>query len=464
MGSSTASSHGRLTKRASADGNMSGGCSTDAESSKRSSIDSGMCEGSPSLSSSMLLSSRLVSKLDLGSAVLEPDAQGNSESPFIDVVGVSDEEIEMQNPVRSSGTSPLGRRRESHGGLGCDLGSSTSVGGPADGAHVPADSRVLTLAEQIIAALPERIKAAPRVLDEDDSMEAEGLFLLLSSPEGGAPHSPMCPVDDPPPPLLSDDFSFEFSDHNYRYCEAGTPSSSLSPASSSCLQSPGSFTLESPSPPPTTADFCEFFKASGKIMERDFSNLTLSDKEQRELYEAAKIIQKAYRSYKGRKRQEEQEKERAAAVLIQSYYRRYKQYMYYKQMTKVAVESFHGWCEQHKRFKKSPDGEAGSPGQGFFHRGGCYASDDRRASSSLSSREGTPTTSAFRRTYSQRRQHQAAGKIQQFMRQSKNNSMWEFLHGKVIAERACLSCRKREASGGRSSATTAAHKIPGTAF
>lgn len=51
----------------------------------------------------------------------------------------------------------------------------------------------------------------------------------------------------------------------------------------------------------------------------------ISDKEQRELYEAAKIIQKAYRSYKGRKRQEEQEKEKAAATLIQTYYRRYKQ-------------------------------------------------------------------------------------------------------------------------------------------
>ncbi|XP_077509532.1 calmodulin-binding transcription activator isoform X2 [Amblyomma americanum] len=440
--SASTSSHGRLTKRASADGNMSGSSSNDAESSKRSSVDSGMCEGSSSLPSSMLLSSRLVSKLDLGNVVLEPDAQGSSESPFIDVVGVSDEEIEMQNPVRSSGASPLGRRRESHGSMGCDLGSSVSAAAADATTHVPADSRVLTLAEQIIAALPERIKASPRTLDdeEDDSMEAEGLFLLLSSPEtAGGPHSPglatsICPVDDPPPPLLSDDFNFEFSDYNYRYCEAGTPSSSLSPASSSCLQSPGSFTLESPSPPPTTADFCEFFKASGKIMERDFSNLTLSDKEQRELYEAAKIIQKAYRSYKGRKRQEEQEKERAAAVLIQSYYRRYKQYMYYKQMTKAAVESFHGWCEQHKRFKKSPEGEAatGSPGQGFFHRG---YSDDRRPSS-LSSREGTPTTSAFRRTYSQRRQHQAARKIQQFMRQSKN---------KLQRERALAAERERPA-------------------
>ena len=67
------------------------------------------------------------------------------------------------------------------------------------------------------------------------------------------------------------------------------------------------------------------------------SNLTLSDQEQRELYEAAQIIQKAYRSYKGRKGcfrggkssstviQAGQEKEAKAAIVIQNYYRRYKQ-------------------------------------------------------------------------------------------------------------------------------------------
>lgn len=66
-------------------------------------------------------------------------------------------------------------------------------------------------------------------------------------------------------------------------------------------------------------------QASASLFVRDFSNLTLSDHEQRELYEAAKTIQKAYRSYVGRKKAEEQEKERAAAVIIQNYYRRYKQ-------------------------------------------------------------------------------------------------------------------------------------------
>ena len=91
-------------------------------------------------------------------------------------------------------------------------------------------------------------------------------------------------------------FSFEISD-NYNYRETNTPSNS-SPASSSCLHSPSSFPLDSPSPPPTAADFCEFFQASGKIT-KELGDLTLTDKEQRELYEAAKVIQKAYRSYKG---------------------------------------------------------------------------------------------------------------------------------------------------------------------
>ena len=84
-----------------------------------------------------------------------------------------------------------------------------------------------------------------------------------------------------------------------------------------------------------------YFQASLKC-ERDLSYLTLSDQEQRELYEAAQIIQKAYRSYKGRSSKgkgvgkgtsngggtsSNQDAEARAAVLIQNYYRRYKQVM-----------------------------------------------------------------------------------------------------------------------------------------
>lgn len=155
---------------------------------------------------------------------------------------------------------------------------------------------------------------------------------------------------------------------SYRDCNGGAASisdadadadASPSSPSSSCL------TPDSPSPPPTTADFCEFLQlqlhldgngnahsayyssnggerrlngmigsgaltatASDGGSEADLSRLTLSDREQRELYHAARMIQKAYRSYKGRQRQEEAE--RHAAVLIQQYYRRHKQYAYHR--------------------------------------------------------------------------------------------------------------------------------------
>ncbi|XP_067127660.1 calmodulin-binding transcription activator 2 isoform X2 [Centruroides vittatus] len=355
------------------------------------------------------------------------EIQNNNESPYIDVVGVSDEEAENKSLARNGDS--MSNQKEN-----CNDINITSSHGSETENHV---TNVLTLAEQIIAAMPDHIKATTvansnEISDTNGDLKDDISHSFLSQdPE-------MCSVEGSPPSLtlLNGNSIFEFSDQNYRYCDVGTPSSSLSPASS-CLQSPGSFTLESPSPPPTTADFCEFFQASGKMMETDFSKLTLSDQEQRELYEAAKIIQKAYRSYKGQKQQEEDEKERAAAILIQSYYRRYKQYMYYKQMTKAAQliqNQFRNYCE-HKRFKKSQEGENGSNLSGTvspLHSNGTANGNNSNSNNGTNyyynfsdsdkrlNRDSISSTTALKRTFSQRRQHQAARKIQQFLRQSKN--------------------------------------------
>lgn len=79
------------------------------------------------------------------------------------------------------------------------------------------------------------------------------------------------------------------------YNEPLTPSSnpSLSPGRSPLREGP----LER-STLPSPADWSEFINASNSKVERDLAQLTLSDPEQRELYEAARLVQTAFRKYK----------------------------------------------------------------------------------------------------------------------------------------------------------------------
>ncbi|XP_072948624.1 calmodulin-binding transcription activator 2 [Epargyreus clarus] len=243
------------------------------------------------------------------------------------------------------------------------------------------DDRVFTLAEQIIAAMPERIK------NESSS--------LLSGLDGASGNEDvlMTPILDEPT-TFNTEFSFEFCDNTYRsisYCGGSTPCSSGSVSPGSALSPPP------PSPRSTlpctpSATLQEFLNAT-----TNFSSLTLNDREQRELYSAAITIQKAYRQYRGRQLQR---RAAAAAITIQNCYRRYKQFAYLKQMHAAAIVIQRGYRS---------------------HR-------ERRLAA-------TPA----KRTYSQRRQNQAARKIQQFMRQSKINTWEEFSTN--VAERAS---RKRE--------------------
>uniref|UniRef100_A0A3Q3IQ24 CG-1 domain-containing protein n=3 Tax=Monopterus albus TaxID=43700 RepID=A0A3Q3IQ24_MONAL len=186
-----------------------------------------------------------------------------------------------------------------------------------------------TLAEHIIEATPERIK------QEDFPVGAD---------------SPLRERRDNP--TIQDTWLATYLDT----VDAHTHS----PPRRMCPPSPLSALALQRLRPPSSAAWAEFLNASanGK-MERDFALLTLTDGEQRELYEAARIIQNAFRRYKGRRLKEQQD---MAAAVIQRCYRKYKQltwialkYALYKKMTQAAIliqSKFRSYYEQ-KRFQQS---------------------------------------------------------------------------------------------------------------
>ncbi|XP_016107496.1 calmodulin-binding transcription activator 2 [Sinocyclocheilus grahami] len=183
-----------------------------------------------------------------------------------------------------------------------------------------------TLTEQIIEATPERIKR------EEFSREAESP--LRERRDNPAIHDTM--------PWLA------------TYLD--TVDRGLCPTPPSLLSDLALQRLR----PPSSVAWAEFLNASANgRMERDFALLTLTDTEQRELYEAARIIQNAFRRYKGRRLKEQQD---MAAAVIQRCYRKYKQltwialkYALYKKMTQAAIliqSKFRSYYEQ-KKFQQS---------------------------------------------------------------------------------------------------------------
>ncbi|XP_058870555.1 calmodulin-binding transcription activator 2-like isoform X2 [Acipenser ruthenus] len=208
---------------------------------------------------------------------------------------------------------------------------------------------MITLAEQIIKATPDRIKQddfgsaeTPLKERQDNTPVREGMPWLASYLENMeqlpalSQHRSVCsaplPVPPPPPP---------------------PPPPAPSNPCLSPVHSPLSDLAFDKVDVPTTADWSEFLSASAGVkMESEFALLTLSDHEQRELYEAARIIQTAFRKYKGRRLKEQQE---MAAAVIQRCYRKYKQYALYKKMTQAAIliqSKFRSYYEQ-KKFQQS---------------------------------------------------------------------------------------------------------------
>ncbi|XP_037540703.1 calmodulin-binding transcription activator 1 isoform X3 [Nematolebias whitei] len=200
---------------------------------------------------------------------------------------------------------------------------------------------MMTLAEHIIEATPERIKRENFTAADSVPLDTSGVSSTMNWLAN----------------YLGDVEQLPSIIHlRSLYNEPLTPTSnpSLSPGGSPLQEGP----LDR-SAVPSLADWSEFINASNSKVERDLAQLTLSDPEQRELYEAARLVQTAFRKYKGRPLQEQQE---VAAAVIQRCYKKYKQltwialkYALYKKMTQAAIliqSKFRSYHEQ-KKFQQS---------------------------------------------------------------------------------------------------------------
>ncbi|XP_054662750.1 calmodulin-binding transcription activator 2 [Grus americana] len=173
-------------------------------------------------------------------------------------------------------------------------------------------------------------------------------------------------------------------------------------------------------PPPSTAGWAEFLNASGGARgESAVALLTLSDQEQHELYEAARLVQGAFRKYRGRRLKEQQE---MAAAVIQRCYRKYKQltwialkFALYQRMTQAAIliqSKFRSYAEQ-KRFQRRRRAAVLIQQRYRSHREHQRLQQGPRASAPA-------VTARLRGTFLTIKQDQAARKIMRFLRRCRH--------------------------------------------
>ncbi|XP_075293703.1 calmodulin-binding transcription activator 1 isoform X1 [Opisthocomus hoazin] len=266
---------------------------------------------------------------------------------------------------------------------------------------------MMTLAEHIIEATPDRIKrenfvpVEPPLVERTDSAAMSTTMSWLASYLADVDHLPSA------------------AQIRSLYSEPLTPSSntSLSPAGSPISE----IAFEKPSLP-SAADWSEFLSAStSEKVENEFAQLTLSDHEQRELYEAAKLVQTVFRKYKGRPLREQQE---VAAAVIQRCYRKYKQltwialkYALYKKMTQAAIliqSKFRSYYEQ-KKFQQSR--RAAMLIQQYYR---SYKECGKRKQNR---RAATIVQQKLRSSLLTKKQDQAARKIMRFLRRCRHSPL-----------------------------------------
>ncbi|XP_066463450.1 calmodulin-binding transcription activator 1 isoform X3 [Eleutherodactylus coqui] len=266
---------------------------------------------------------------------------------------------------------------------------------------------MMNLAEQIIEATPERIKRENFVPMESPLAERADTAAFSTTMSWLASY--LADVDHLP----------SAAQIRSLYSEPLTPSSntSLSPACSPMSET----TFEKPSLP-SAADWSEFLSAStNERVENEFAQLTLSDHEQRELYEAAKLVQTVFRKYKGRPLREQQD---VAAAVIQRCYRKYKQltwialkYALYKKMTQAAIliqSKFRSYYEQ-KKFQQSR--RAAVLIQQYYRSyKECGRMRQKRRTASLVQQK-------LRNSLLTKKQDQAARKIMRFLRRCRHSPL-----------------------------------------
>uniref|UniRef100_G1PTF6 Calmodulin binding transcription activator 1 n=1 Tax=Myotis lucifugus TaxID=59463 RepID=G1PTF6_MYOLU len=288
-----------------------------------------------------------------------------------------------------------------------------------DGSQPMDDIQVnmMALAEHIIEATPERIKQnfvpteAP-ALERTEAATVSSTMSWLASYLADVDHLPHA------------------AQLRSAYSEPLTPSSntSLSPGGSPASD----MAFEKPSLP-SAADWSEFLSAStSEKVENEFAQLTLSDHEQRELYEAARLVQTAFRKYKGRPLREQQE---VAAAVIQRCYRKYKQltwivlkYALYKKMTQAAIliqSKFRSYYEQ-KKFQQSR--RAAVLIQKF------YRSYRRCGQRRPARRTAVIVQQRLRSSLLTKKQDQAARKIMRFLRRCRHSPLADHRLYKRVSE------------------------------
>ncbi|XP_029083112.1 calmodulin-binding transcription activator 1 isoform X4 [Monodon monoceros] len=281
-----------------------------------------------------------------------------------------------------------------------DSAESEECSQPMDDIQV----NMMTLAEHIIEATPERIKQENFVPTESPALERTDAATISSTMSWLAGY------------LADADHLPNAAQIRSAYNEPLTPSSntSLSPVGSPVSE----IAFEKPSLP-SAADWSEFLSASAsEKVENEFAQLTLSDHEQRELYEAARLVQTAFRKYKGRPLREQQE---VAAAVIQRCYRKYKQltwialkYALYKKMTQAAIliqSKFRSYYEQ-KKFQQSR--RAAVLIQKFYR---SYKKCGRRRQAR---RTAVIVQQKLRSSLLTKKQDQAARKIMRFLRRCRH--------------------------------------------